>query len=317
MRILQVVHGFPPAASGGTEVYVRDLSTALAASANDHVAVFTRHADFNARDLGVKRWVDDRVEILSVNNTFHSCDSFESSYANAAIEGIAGDCLDEWQPDVVHVQHLTCLSTGIPRQAARRGIPVVMTLNDYWLICHRGQLVDVDGRRCAGPVADGCETCLPPGALASRPAFQSGRALQSLAIPGVSSMIDLTARAWTAAMPADRLRAATVARLEHMKAAVADIAVFLAPSDTLASTYASFGFPARAHCSLQSGDRHQSAGAHPSSAVGDVADRLCRRTVADQGHRHSVECNRTSSGWLGFSRPLRRNRWLSRRATVR
>lgn len=245
MRILQVVHGFPPAASGGTEVYVRDLSTALAASANDHVAVFTRHADFNARDLGVKRWVDDRLEILSVNNTFRSCDSFESSYANAAIEGIAGDCLDEWQPDVVHVQHLTCLSTGIPRQAARRGIPVVMTLNDYWLICHRGQLVDVDGRRCAGPVADGCEKCLPPGALASRPAFQSGRALQSLAIPGVSSMIDLTARAWTAAMPTDRLRAATVARLDHMKAAVADIAVFLAPSDTLASAYASFGLPAQ------------------------------------------------------------------------
>ena len=243
MRILQVVHGFPPAASGGTEVYVRDLAFALASGPNDRVAVLTRHVDVNARDLSVKRCVNDRIEIFSVNNTFHSCDSFESSFANPAIERIAGECLDRWQPDVVHVQHLTCLSTGIPRQAARRGIPVVMTLNDYWLICHRGQLVDVDGYRCAGPVGDGCGRCLPSGALPNRAAFQSGRVLQTLTIPGVSSMMDLTARAWTVAMPSERVRAATVERLAHMKAAMAEVAVLLAPSDTLASIFASFGFP--------------------------------------------------------------------------
>lgn len=243
MRILQVVHGFPPAAHGGTEVYVRDLSAALASSPHDRVAVLTRHADVNARDLGVKRLVDDRVDIFSVNNTFHSSDSFESSYAHPAIEKVAGDFLDEWQPDVVHIQHLTCLSTGIPRQAERRAIPVVMTLNDYWLICHRGQLVDRDGHRCDGPIGIGCAGCLPPAALASRTAFRSGRTLQSLAIPGVSSLVDVTTRAWSAAIPADRVRAATVARLEHMKAAVADVTVFLAPSDTLASTFRSLGFP--------------------------------------------------------------------------
>jgi GT2 family glycosyltransferase/glycosyltransferase involved in cell wall biosynthesis len=244
MRILQVVHGFPPTASGGTEVYVRDLSTALSAARNDDVAVFTRHGDFNARDLGIKRSVDHRIEIFSVNNTFSSCDSFESSYANPPIECIAGEVLHDWKPDIVHVQHLTCLSTGIPRQALRRGIPVIMTLNDYWLICHRGQLVDIDGQRCAGPIGNGCGRCLPPAALVNRAAFQSGRALRSLSIPGVPSMIDVATRAWTTAMPADRVRAATVDRLAHMRAAVADVAVFLAPSDILASTYVSCGFPA-------------------------------------------------------------------------
>jgi len=243
MRILQVVHGFPPAASGGTEVYVRDLSIACAASGTDRVAVLTRHADGHARDLAVKRLLDERIEIFSVNNTFQSSDSFESSFTNPAIERIAGDCLDQWQPDVVHVQHLTCLSTEIPRHAARRGIPVVMTLNDYWLICHRGQLVDVDGRRCAGPIEDGCRGCLPPAALAVQTVFQSGRALRSLPLPGVSSIVDMAARACSATMPSDRVRAATIARLKYMKAAVADVAVFLAPSDTLASTFSSLGFP--------------------------------------------------------------------------
>jgi GT2 family glycosyltransferase/glycosyltransferase involved in cell wall biosynthesis len=244
MRIAQVVHGFPPDAHGGTEAYVRDLAAAFAVRGNDDVAVFTRHGDGNARELSVRRWSDGAVDVVSVNNTFHSCESYESSYTNPAIECIAGDFLDEWQPDIVHVHHLTCLSTGIPRQAAHRGIPVVMTLNDYWLICHRGQLVDLDGRRCPGPWGSGCAGCLPPGALASRTAFRSVRTLQSLPIPGVSAAIGIAARIREAATPADRIRAATRARLEHMQAAVADVRFFLAPSATLAAAFAPFGFSA-------------------------------------------------------------------------
>jgi len=123
MRILQVVHGFPPDANGGTEAYVRDLAAALAAHGDDAVAVFTRHCDDHARDLSVRTWTDGAVNVVSVNNTFHSCESYESSYANPAIAHVAAGFLDEWRPDVIHLQHLTCLSTGIPRQAASRGVP--------------------------------------------------------------------------------------------------------------------------------------------------------------------------------------------------
>src|SRR6185436_8931909 len=119
----------------------------------------------------------------SINNTFQSCESFAASYANPAIEHLAGGSLDDGQPGVVHIQHLTCLSTGIPRQAVRRGIPVVVTLNDYWLICHRGQLVDRTGHRCGGPEPDGCARCLPPGALATATAFRSARLLRSTGLP--------------------------------------------------------------------------------------------------------------------------------------
>jgi GT2 family glycosyltransferase/glycosyltransferase involved in cell wall biosynthesis len=242
MRILQVVHGFPPAASGGTEVYVRGLAAAFAA-AGDEVAVFTRHSDPNTREMAVREWTDSAVHVFSVNNTFHSCDSFASSYSNPEIARIAGCLLDEWRPDVVHVQHLTCLSTGIPRQASVRRIPCAMTLNDYWLICHRGQLMDLDGRRCEGPWDGGCARCLPPGALAAPAALRTARTLQSLPIPAIASAIDLAAHAWEAATPAERTRAATVARLAHMKDAVADIALFLAPSATLAEAFGRFGLP--------------------------------------------------------------------------
>ena len=89
MRILLVVHGFPPAASSGTEVYVRDLAAALAASGGDDVMVLTRENDLHRPELSVRTWADGPVRVTTVNNTFQSCVSFEASYANPAIERIA------------------------------------------------------------------------------------------------------------------------------------------------------------------------------------------------------------------------------------
>ncbi|MCA1651519.1 MAG: hypothetical protein LC753_15000 [Acidobacteria bacterium] len=44
MRILQIVHGYPPAAVGGTEAYTAALSTALAAGAEGEVFVLAMAA---------------------------------------------------------------------------------------------------------------------------------------------------------------------------------------------------------------------------------------------------------------------------------
>lgn len=49
--------------------------------------------------------------------------------------------LDELRPDLMHVGHLNHVSTSLISEAARRGVPVVYTLHDYWLMCPRGQLM--------------------------------------------------------------------------------------------------------------------------------------------------------------------------------
>ena len=241
MRILLVAHGFPPAAHGGTEVYVRNLAAALCAPGGDDVMVLTREHDPHRPELSVRTSVDGAIAVTAVNNTFQSCMSFEESYSNPSIDRIAGAIMDDWRPDVVHIQHLTCLSTGIPGEAARRSIPVAMTLNDYWLICHRGQLVDRDGRRCPGPFPNGCEGCLTPGILAGAHAFRAGRFLRSLPVPGARELVRLAAQAIGGATSNDRLRAATSARLRHMQAAVRDVDMFLVPSRTLAEAFLPFG----------------------------------------------------------------------------
>ena len=42
MRVLLVVHGYPPAASGGTEIYTRQLADALSELPGLEVFVLTR-----------------------------------------------------------------------------------------------------------------------------------------------------------------------------------------------------------------------------------------------------------------------------------
>ncbi|MCA1560228.1 MAG: glycosyltransferase [Acidobacteria bacterium] len=107
MRILQIVHGYPPAAVGGTEAYTAALSTALAAGAEGEVFVLARDADQNRPEYSVRREHHGRVNLLRINNTFQACWSFEDSYLNPELARRAVALIDEIQPDVAHVQHLT------------------------------------------------------------------------------------------------------------------------------------------------------------------------------------------------------------------
>ncbi len=241
MRILLVVHGFPPAASGGTEVYTRDLSRALAALPDVEVAVLTRESDPARTDLALRRSVLGAVRLFAINNTFQTCATFVESYEHPRLLAVAAAVLDEFRPDVVHVQHLTCLSTRLPAEVARRRIPLVLTLNDYWLICHRGQLFDLDGRRCAGAADGGCARCIPAAALPGPVAGQAGRWIRRLPIPGAAAAVRVAASAFDRAASPERTRAASQARLVHMTQVVRHFDRVLAPSRTMAEQFRSVG----------------------------------------------------------------------------
>src|SRR5262249_53301606 len=68
MRILQVVHGYPPDASAGTEIYARDLARALADEPSDEVSVLTRDADTARPEYQVRTSLDGPVRAFRINN---------------------------------------------------------------------------------------------------------------------------------------------------------------------------------------------------------------------------------------------------------
>jgi glycosyltransferase involved in cell wall biosynthesis len=159
MRVLLVVHGFPPAARGGTEIYVRDLARALR-DGGDSVLVLARESDPGRPERALRRETRDGLDLVLVNNTFRGRRRFEESWRDPGIRRLVAGVLDEWHPDVCHVHHVTGLTADLAEETRARGIPSLVSLNDYWLLCQRGQLLDLELARCAGPHPAGCARCL-------------------------------------------------------------------------------------------------------------------------------------------------------------
>jgi glycosyltransferase involved in cell wall biosynthesis/MoaA/NifB/PqqE/SkfB family radical SAM enzyme len=139
MRILQVIHGYPPRYNAGSEVYTQTLAHGLAARHEVHV--FTREENPFAADYALHREADGddpRVALHLVNMP-----RARDRYRHAGVDQRFAEVLDTVHPDIVHVGHLNHLSTSLLIEAAARAIPIVFTLHDYWLMCPRGQFMQM------------------------------------------------------------------------------------------------------------------------------------------------------------------------------
>lgn len=140
MKILPVIHGYPMRYNAGSEVYTQTLCHGLVARGHE-VHVFTREEDSFAPDFAVRREVDrddPRVQLHVVNHP-----RSRDRYRRVGIDHRFAEVLDRERPDVVHVGHLNHLSTSLLVEAAARQIPILYTLHDYWVMCPRGQLMQM------------------------------------------------------------------------------------------------------------------------------------------------------------------------------
>lgn len=163
MKILLVTHKYPPHALGGVEVYTYHLARAL--RGRHQVFVFYRHDD---RDGPAFAEYDQEADGIFVRRV--SCrpqgwratvaGQFVDTFLNRPIEDSLVRLVAQVQPDLVHLQHLMSLSVGIAHRLRRAGLPVVLTLHDYWFLCANSQLVWPDGRVCRGKAAGmNCVRC--------------------------------------------------------------------------------------------------------------------------------------------------------------
>ena len=139
MTILQVIHGYPMRYNAGSEVYTQGLAQALAERHEVHV--FTRQENSFLPEYATHRETDpsDSRITLHIVNMARARDG----YRHAAVDGAFARLLDEIRPDVVHIGHLNHLSTSLVFEAKERRLPVVFTLHDYWLMCPRGQFIQM------------------------------------------------------------------------------------------------------------------------------------------------------------------------------
>jgi len=181
MRILQVTHGLPPQSMGGTEMYTYSLSKEL--SKRHKVFVFHRVNDLHKKEYTLDHYQLDNVDIFTVNNTFRRYESFIDTYNSIHIAEKFPLILEKIRPDVVHIQHLLYLDTGIINEVKKRNIPLFFTLNDYWLICPQGQLLKDNSYPCANRDNYECIDCVSYQLIINKNIFNAHYILKNI-LPG-------------------------------------------------------------------------------------------------------------------------------------
>ena len=139
MKVVLVIHGYPMRYNAGSEVYTQGLAQALAERHEVHV--FTRQENAFLPEYAVQREADpsDSRVTLHVINMARARDG----YRHPAVDHAFAALLDQVRPEIVHIGHLNHLSTSLVFPARDRRVPIVFTLHDYWLMCPRGQFIQM------------------------------------------------------------------------------------------------------------------------------------------------------------------------------
>ena len=139
MKILQIIHGYPIRYNPGSEVYTQGLAQALADRHEVHV--FTRQENSFLPEYAVRTEADpaDARITLHVINMARARDGYRHGSVDEAFAAL----LNELRPDAIHIGHLNHLSNSLVFSEREQGVPLVFTLDDYWLMCTRGQCIQM------------------------------------------------------------------------------------------------------------------------------------------------------------------------------
>jgi glycosyltransferase involved in cell wall biosynthesis len=233
MRILFVTSGFPPHAKWGTEFYTHQLALGLVERGHE-VAVMHPLPSEGPRAGILERDEREGLAVYLVHVATDRKKRLEASYTNASVEAAFHRVLVELSPDVVHFTYLVWgLSVRMPAICKAYGLPTVVTLTDYGLLCHRGQMFDWRLERCQGPhPAAVCARCIRTPSRYDAPGLlRMGRKLAVEAAAGLGGL-------GRAVVEGDVL-----ARERAVRGAIEATDLFIAPTRVVQSAFERAGIP--------------------------------------------------------------------------
>ena len=150
MRILHLVHQYPPDDLGGTELYTQQLAAAQAARGHAVAVFFPRRGA--AAEL--ERWTEPAgTQVFAGRLPAQGAAARAGTLIRSGLLAAPWrTALEAFQPELVHIQHLLGLPVALLTTVRQRGLPTVITLHDYWWRCANAQLLTNDrGALCDGP----------------------------------------------------------------------------------------------------------------------------------------------------------------------
>lgn len=154
MRILFVIYDHPFAGQSGVSMYCRDLFPALVEQSVEVGVICIQHRDWRFRPY--LRTVRERGITLFklVNSPLYPEDSLyrpEQDSHQLAIEELFRSTLQQFRPDILHIQTFHGYPASILAVAKEVEVATVVTLHDFWAICPQGFLVRTTDEACDGP----------------------------------------------------------------------------------------------------------------------------------------------------------------------
>lgn len=161
MRVVHVLHQYPPEFRGGTEACVEAVTRAQAARGDEPIVV--AGSDRRSAEGEIVADVHLGVPVHRVLRRPGENYSVDHRCARVAEQVVA--LVRSLAPDVVHLHHTLNLSGDLAPRLAAAGLTVVGTLHDFTPICARFFLVRPDGSSCAQALPlqpERCHACVLP-----------------------------------------------------------------------------------------------------------------------------------------------------------
>src|SRR3954470_17556192 len=166
MRILHLGFGFLPLRYGGIIIYAEDVMDAQVARGHDVGYFFTgRRFPFLPADR-LRRWERRGIAMFEMVNSSLGPGGDagtlvpQDDVTHPPTERHFITALEEFRPDVIHVQELVGVPTAVIEIARVHGVPIVATLQDFFPLCPIIKLYDVDGQVCVRhEVGEQCARC--------------------------------------------------------------------------------------------------------------------------------------------------------------
>jgi glycosyltransferase involved in cell wall biosynthesis len=247
MKIIIAVHHFPPTFKGGAEWRAhRTASWLIKQGHTVKVVCVDSIADAQTANL---RWIDDEFDSIPVRRLFLNLakapDRMRFEYDNPWIKEHLNQYLAEEKPDIFHLISGYLMTAAAIKAAKQQGLPIVMTLTDFWFLCRRHTLYRSSEQVCFQNTALDCVRCT----VEEKRRFK---------LPA-QKMPTLTGLLWQATQPLPpvaKQMALVDDRLATLRAALAEVDVAICPSQFLKQTYLDKGFSAKRMQFLRQGLVH-------------------------------------------------------------
>lgn len=269
MKVVLATHHFLPRYMAGAELYAYRVARWL--QEHDHTVAVVCVESITDGDgrLRVEREEYDGLAVYRLYfNLARTPDPFRWSYWNPDIGAWFEGFLRQEAPDVLHVNSGYLLSASVIQAGRAVGVPIVLTLHDYWFLCPRLHLRRPDGTLTVLPNRPAeCAWCL----MMEKRRYR---------LPDVASggRIGRLATAWLERRRSPRVQAIEERR-RVLREALGQVTAFVAPSRFLRDLYIGQGLPPERFSLIRYGLDirlwRQGIGAHRSSrSSGELAGTL-------------------------------------------